>query len=317
MIKAFREALRNDPVLKRIFWGGFLVQIIFSITSVGYHFPDQHFQIIEFSSAQSGEPSGAPFVWEWENHVRPTIQIYLFTAFHKVLTLFGIHSPFTETLILRIIVGISMFLLFNLFTFVFLKDENKKIINIALIILNFSWFLPYLRTQYSAEMVSSFLFFGTVMWYYWKKDAKPGIGFLILIGILFGFTFYVRMQTLVLLAGFAIWLIWVQKAKKHILPILLGFTIGCAANLLLDVLFYNEFVFTPYKYFYTNIIEEGSQYGNTRVLVFYRHPGSTYCSSFSQSYFIVLCYQSIQEKLFSPYISQCRTFFYCSLFCRT
>jgi phosphatidylinositol glycan class B len=268
MIAAFREALAKDTRLKLIFYGGLLVQLVFAVTSAGFHHPDQHFQLIELSSAQSGEPNGAYHIWEWTHFVRPTVQVYLFTGFHQSLKFIGISDPYTEMMILRIVMGISMFLVFNLLVFAYLKSERKTVLYVSLIILNFSWFLPYVRTLYSAEILASLFFFGTVLLYLRKKE-DPTLGFLLLVGILLGFTFYIRFQASLFIAGFGVWLIWVQKKGKRLYPIIAGFLASCLFNILLDYFYYKELVITPYTYFYTNIIEgRASSFGKESVFFY-------------------------------------------------
>lgn len=120
--------------------------------------------------------------------MRPTIQVYLFTAFHQSLKFIGISDPYTEMMILRIIMGVLMFLVFNLMVFTYLKSERKIVLNISLIILNFSWFLPYVRTLYSSEILASLFFFGTVLLYLRKKE-NPAMSFLSWSGSCLGLLF--------------------------------------------------------------------------------------------------------------------------------
>jgi len=58
------------------------------------------------------------------------------------------------------------------------------------------------------------------------------------------------------LLGLAIWFILKPGNNwSKAVPVLAGFLIGMALNIYLDKVFYNEWVFTPYRYFYANIIE--------------------------------------------------------------
>jgi phosphatidylinositol glycan class B len=121
--------------------------------------------------------------------------------------------------------------------------------------MNFSWMLPYTRTLFNSEIVSSLFLFGTFFLYEIKKDKSPGWLFLLLIGFLFGLSFYFRFQMGFAIAGFGLWMLFVEKKYSRILPIAAGFTIAVLINTYLDYRLYGEWSFIPYEYFYTNINE--------------------------------------------------------------
>lgn len=228
--------------------------MITSITAIGTSSADQHFQIIEFSLNQLGQPSGAPYVWEYENFVRGTIQVYLFSGFHLTLNAIGITDPYTQLTVLRILLGIAMFIVFNLLAIHYFKNASQKIFLVVLLLMNFSWSLPYTRTLFCGEMMSSLFFFGTLLLYE-KTKNKRGIWYPVLTGFLFSLAFYFRFQTAFFLLGIGIWLLFFEKRYRHILPIAVGFIIGIALNVVLDHRYYNEWVFTPYEYYTANITD--------------------------------------------------------------
>ncbi|MBO9571989.1 MAG: hypothetical protein J7497_07240 [Chitinophagaceae bacterium] len=252
MPSAILNLIRSDKRIQWLLFGGFFIQLITAITAIGTSSADQHFQIIEFSLHQLGEPSGASYVWEISNFVRPTLQVYLFSGFHLALNSIGVTDPYTQLTILRILLGIMMFGVFNLLAFHYFKYEPKRILIYVLLLLNFSWVLPYTRTLYCSEMVSSLFFFGTLLLYDIRKDRAPSFLFLLLIGFLLSLAFYFRFQIGFAMAGFGIWVL-MEKKYLHLIPIAIGFAAGIAINVYLDYGFYKEFVFTPYTYFYANI----------------------------------------------------------------
>ncbi|HLG39422.1 MAG TPA: hypothetical protein VI461_07125, partial [Chitinophagaceae bacterium] len=198
---------------------------------------------------------------------RPTIQIYLFTAWHSVMQFLNITNPYTELTILRIILGLLMYITFNAIAIYYFKNGTRKILYGVLLILNFSWFLPYAKVQFSSEIVSALFFFGTALLYDVKKDKHPNFAFLVLIGFLFSLAFYFRFQAGFFLAGFGIWLIWVQKKIKHLFPLAAGFIIGALINTWLDYEFYHRMVITPYEYYYTNIVDKrAASFGTSSFL---------------------------------------------------
>jgi phosphatidylinositol glycan class B len=227
---------------------------------------DQHFQIVEFSLFQLGKPNGAVTVWEIEHFVRPTLQVYLFSGFYLVCNVLSITDPYVQLTILRVILGVSMFAVFNLIALYYFRND-RKILFYVLLLLNFSWVLPYTRTLYCSEIVSSMFFFGTLLLYERYKDRSPGLLTLLATGLLFSLAFYFRFQIAFALMGFGIWLIFFQKKFRHIIPIAAGFIAGVFVNGLLDYKFYHEWVFTPYEYFAANIFEgRASSFGTSSFL---------------------------------------------------
>src|SRR5579859_377175 len=159
-----KDIVRNDSRLRLLLLASLLVQVGICLTAVGIYHPDQYFQIIEFSSYQLHRPSAAGHVWEFAAHLRPTIQVYLFSAYYSVCTLLGIHDPYGQLTLLRLLFGLALFVLFNVICLYYFRDD-RRVLFLVLLILNFSWILPYTRTLYSSEMLSSFLFFGALFLY--------------------------------------------------------------------------------------------------------------------------------------------------------
>lgn len=241
----------NDSRLQWLLLFSLLLQIIFCITQVGFLHPDQHFQLIEFSSWQLGEPSGATSVWELKSHIRPTLQVYLFSGFIKVCRLFSIYDAFTQLAILRVIFGIIGFFVFNTIGIYYFKFD-RKLLFWVLLLLNLSWPIPYIRTLFSSELASSITFFGAVLLYELRKE---NFLYVLVTGFLFSLAFYFRFQIAFGIVGFGLWLLIIERSYSRLLPMLVGFLIGIGLNLFLDYQFYHQFVFTPYDYFRVNITE--------------------------------------------------------------
>src|ERR1700680_2905339 len=101
-----KKIIQEDPKLQLLLLGAIIVQILTCITAIGFYHPDQHFQIIEYSSLQLKNQSAATQVWELGAHIRPTLQVYLFSAYYLVCKTFGIADPYTQLTILRIFLGL-------------------------------------------------------------------------------------------------------------------------------------------------------------------------------------------------------------------
>jgi len=242
-----------------------LVQFVTCLTQIGYLHPDQHFQLIEFSSRQLGEPSGATRVWELTSHIRPTVQVYLFSGFVEMCRFGGIADPYIQLTILRVLMGLAGFALFNAIA-MYSFQADRRVLYLVLLLLNFSWLLPYTRAMFSSEMASSLAFFGAVLLYERRGNS---FFYVLLTGLLFSLSFYFRFQMAFGLVGFGLWLLIVEKKYRNLVPLLIGFSIGLAVNILLDYQFYHELVFTPYNYFRVNITEgKAAEFGTSGPLYY-------------------------------------------------
>lgn len=242
-----------------------LIQLVFCITQVGYFHPDQHFQLVEFSSWQLGEASGATSVWELTSHIRPTLQVYLFSGFIKLCHLCAVHDSYTQLTILRVIFGLTGFILFNAIGIYYFKD-NPKLLYLVLLLINVSWATPYIRTLFSSELASSIVFFGALLLYEQKKEKFL---YVLLTGSLFSLTFYLRFQIAFALLGFGFWMLVIERNYARLLPMAIGFGIGIGINVGLDYLFYDQLVFTPYEYYRVNIVEGKAAEFGTPSFVWY------------------------------------------------
>ena len=255
-MKTYIDLIKSSQKIQWVLLLGLLVQIIFCITSVGYFHPDQHFQIIEFSSYQLNKPNAATAVWEFSSNIRPTIQVYIFSVFRLCCDFLKINNAFHQLTILRLLQGLLFWVVFNLLAIYYCNKNNKQSLFIVLFIINFSWFLPYSRTIFSSEMVSALIFFPAITFLY-RQYINNKLHFLtsIYIGFLLALSFYLRFQIAFAIIGFGIWIILIERQFKISLYLFLGFVIGILLNVFLDNHFYNKLVFTPYLYYKVNILQ--------------------------------------------------------------
>jgi len=260
------ELIRNDAGIQRLLLGAVFIQIIICITATGIYHPDQHFQLIEFSMHQLHQPSAAPVVWEYSAHIRSTLQVYLFSGYYEVCTWMGIHDPYVQLEILRIVFGLGLFVFFNAITLYYVRDEARKYILLTLVLLDLSWILPYTRTLFSSEMLSAVLFFGAMFLY---ETSRRSWWMALLTGFLFSLAFYARFQTAFALVGFFIWLVGPARQARQVWLLAVGFLAGVGLNTELDHWFYHQWVFTPYAYYVVNIVQgKAASMGTSSFLVY-------------------------------------------------
>ncbi|GGA81404.1 hypothetical protein [Puia dinghuensis] len=264
-----KAIIRDDRRLRLLLLASLLVQVIVCLTAVGIYHPDQYFQIIEFSTYQLHQPSAAGRVWEFAAHLRPTMQVYLFSGYYCLCTAVGIHDPYLQLTLLRLIFGLALFVLFNGICLYYFRHD-RRVLFYVLLILNFSWIMAYTRTLFSSEMLSSFLFFGALFWYA-VTDRRDSRGWWVALvtGFVFSFAFYARFQTAFAMVGVFVWMLLVPAERRLIVPLAVGFVAGVGLNTALDAAFYHQLVFTPYNYYKENIIEgKAAAMGTASFLVY-------------------------------------------------
>ncbi|HEY6900761.1 MAG TPA: hypothetical protein VI233_08970, partial [Puia sp.] len=183
---------------------------------------------------------------------------------------------------------------FNLLAFYYLRQENRKILYWVIFILNFSWWIPYTRTLFSSEMLSSLLFFGALLYYVLRKDSRWVVP--LVTGFLLGLAFYARFQTAFAILGFGAWMLLFEKKYLKLLPLALGFGVGLALNLKLDHDFYHQWVVTPYNYYKVNILEgKAAGFGTSPFVVYI---GELIGITFAPPISILLLYFGFKAAIF-------------------
>ncbi len=247
-------------VLKNIKWLlllTFILHLITSIYSVGFHHLDEHYQILEFANYKlaNNRPSDLP--WEFQAKLRPAIQPAIAFLIIKASQTTSITNPFTQTIILRILSSIlaliSVVMLINVF-----KDEVKseKLLKWFLYLSFFLWFAVYAQVRFSSEGWSGSLFFIGFALLYYLKEKKLSDFNLIGLGIIFGFAFIFRYQVGLMIFGLILWLLFIDKMKiKNLILLAVGILTAILIGVLIDKWLYGSWTFTAWNYFQFNIIK--------------------------------------------------------------
>src|SRR5258708_27179272 len=150
--------IRDDRRLRYLLLASLLVQVVVCLTAVGIYHPDQYFQIIEFSSWQLHRPSAAGNVWEFGAHLRPTLQVYLFSAYYSICTTLGIHDPYWQPGLLRLLFGLALFVLFNSICLYYFQRDRRGFF-FFFFVLYFFFVPPYSRGLFTTRVSFFFPFF--------------------------------------------------------------------------------------------------------------------------------------------------------------
>ena len=136
------------------------------------------------------------------------------------------------------------------------KFNSKSVQNGYYVLSYFLWFIPYLSVRFSSETWSGLVLLLSLALIL-KNPVKKSTFFTI--GILLGIGFLLRFQIAFAIVGLFLWLLFINKTKIYSLIIVsIGFLLMVVFGTGIDSWFYGEFVFTPWNYFHTTIINNNS-----------------------------------------------------------
>ncbi len=244
----------NKNILKIIVMLAAVVYIITAFNSHGFYHADEHYQIIEFAGFKLGTHAPDELAWEFNAQIRPTIQPVICFVLLKAFKILNISNPYNQAFLLRLLSALLAIIVISFFvqnTKGFIKNESVKI---AYYLLSFFlWFIPVISVRFSSETWSGLFFLLSLALFFNDSNnkIKP-----FKVGLTLGISFLFRFQIAFAILGFVLWLIFINHSKlKYLLKIFTSICVVLFFGMLLDSWFYGEFVFTPWNYFYKNIIE--------------------------------------------------------------
>jgi phosphatidylinositol glycan class B len=238
----------------KLYLFSYLFLILSSIFSVGFYHPDEHYQILEFANYKLGNINSSQLPWEFHEKIRPTLQPLLALITIKILNCISIDSPFTISLILRLFSStLSLYTLNKLFYFFVKEFESEHLQKWFKLFSFFCWFLLFLGVRFSSENWSTCIFIiGLLLFFSSEKKLKKDY---FILGLFFGFSFIIRFQSAFLIMGFVLWMVFINKTRiLTLIYLIISIFLIIIMGVLIDTWFYQSFTFTPYNYFYQNII---------------------------------------------------------------
>jgi hypothetical protein len=239
------------------------------IHSTDYYMPDEYYQIVEFAGYKLGEIPKENLAWEFQEQSRQTIQPFLFYLMAKALNIIGISAHSSHILFSKLIV--ALFLLIGLSRYIhktsLLLDKSNQF---KYSIFGFLfWVIPCYYFRFSQEILAQICYLFIVE----DLISNPKINFRKL-GILTGFAFIIRFQSILSLFGVFFWLalnyIQIQNnIWKSIAQFAIGFLAMVSLGILVDCWFYDSFVLSFYNYFYIQIVEKIASGFGTQPVYFY------------------------------------------------
>ena len=244
--------IRDEPMTntRAAVWLFALLQVPAAFLSLGHHFPDEHFQVLELLNYKLGLTPTSALPWEFHEAIRPFTQIAVYYPIVSVERALGVVSPFVYEITLRLLsvsLGIAAFAmglgyLSRIYTF----DRR------ALLAMSSFAALPYLNARLSFETVGASIFFlglfATLRGIENQKHAWVFAG-----GLLLALAFHVRVQLAFMLMGLALWFVvekrvFANRALRDTLPLVAGMVLGVLLAVLADHWGYGRWTFTPWSY---------------------------------------------------------------------
>lgn len=225
--------------------------------SEGYHRPDEHLGIIRVMAFKLGKIPESLLSWEWPTQIRPHFQSWIYYIIAKCFNYLGSENPFHLSFLLRLFssaLGMYSLVLFTTTYSSFLKKERW--FNLAYPITFCFWFFPFFHARTSAENLGGSLFL-IGLYYFIKNDFGKSLNIktTLLISALFSISFTTRFHMAFMIGPIILWgLLFKRLNFKNVSTFTLGFLVTFAVTSLADYWAYGNFTFTPYNYFYQNII---------------------------------------------------------------
>jgi len=186
--------------------------------------------------------------------MRPSFQPLLPVGVYRFFELLGMRNPFWTATFLRLL---SAFLSFGAVTLMlnsFKKDFCAKTLETCVIPLSFFfWFQVYFGARFSSENWGGALFaigLGTAL-----TSSAPSFRRFVLTGFLFGLSFLCRFQMALMCGGCFLWFLLIKRTPLRALTgLFLGLGVAVVFGILMDLIFYGEWILTPWNYLYHNIV---------------------------------------------------------------
>lgn len=211
----------NHRPLLLILWIALVLRLIAVVFSKGYGMHDDHFLVIE--TAQSWLDGAVYNNWFLEKSFTdtPTILNFFYAGFHYILFALmektGITDPQVKMYVVRLLHALWSLLIVYYGFKITEKLSNQKIARWAGLLLASLWLMPFFSVRNLVEMVCiPFLMGG-----YWllinTHSKKHPLFQVFLAALMFGLSFTLRFQTLIIPAGIGLVLVFQKKIKDCIM----------------------------------------------------------------------------------------------------
>ena len=230
-----------------------MVHIIAAIYSEGFHHPDEHFQILEFSNYKLGNSAAEDLPWEFAARERSALQPVLGMLMIKMASLIGIENPFHQAFLIRLISGLlGWYIMAKLSLLLMGEFSTPKGQKMFIIMTQTLWFIPYVNVRFSSEVWAAMaLLAGLYLILLGRKKAAEGSQpYFAGAGFLLGLSFFFRFQMGLALLGLGLWLIFSFRASwPQIGALVISGLVAISLCILIDSWVYGVPALTPWTYY--------------------------------------------------------------------
>lgn len=236
----------------------FLLFMVTAFFSVGFHHPDELYQVMEYMKVYSGksDPSILSQL-EWKHQMRPWFQPIFFHWLTTPLEWIGITSPFAKSTFLRMLSGYTGFLSFSLWGICLFSNKSEVKDRDFSFQTTLWWFIPYFAVRTSSDTWGAHLLLAGLAFLFLGYKNQKTIGWfeVISFSILAGLAFLFRYQTLIVTAPAMLWMLFQANIglKKFFGSVIMVAFIG-SFELFFNYLGYGEPVCTTWNHAYTNVV---------------------------------------------------------------
>ncbi|GAA4457276.1 hypothetical protein [Rurimicrobium arvi] len=245
---------------KKILLLGLIAHIIAAWFSIGFHHPDEHYQIVEFANYKLGSPLTplSKLAWEYPAQIRPGLQPYMAYIALKAYYAAGFSDPYNFAFLLRLISGLAGFLTAFAFHKAMapqLKSDLMRRVHLVLSVLG--WGLVYIHVRFSSENWAAMAFAWALIFLWDEKNRNRYL----LFGFMGGLSMVFRFQAIFMLGGAGLWMLFSDRTKfRNIANVFAGFLVAFAIGLCFERWLYGTWTVSGWSYVEQNIFHNKAAY---------------------------------------------------------
>lgn len=233
-----------------------LLLILFAVNAcqsiIGYS-ADQYFQIVAFAQFKKGAIPASDLAWEYHYQERQAIQPWLVYHFLTCMEWLRVEDPLNQTRMLRMLTALFTIVCIHRFvaaTRHYFRPPFRTIYEVSSYLF---WVIPCYYVHFASETFSqALMLLGAARLI---RSPKNAVGHLFT-GFLFGLAFFVRFQCAITISVLGLlYLLFEKPVKGTFITLLGGGMVAVAIGVGIDYWFYEEFVFTPYRYFEFQLVK--------------------------------------------------------------
>ena len=288
-----------------------VLYMIAAYCSMGQNSPDEYYQILQFAAYKLGKAPSSSLSWEFTQHARPALQVWLAVMVYNFCAMLASANPFVVAMILRLFSAIISLLSALLFIHAFLPSIKHSRARHWFILLSlFSWLILYNSVRFSAENLSAkFFLLAFAMLFLPKLNRR--IIFQLLIGFSFGLAVVLRLQMILAVGAILLWLtivnnfIHVDNTNARVVTwriypyLIFAFIAANLVGVVIDHWFYGQWVWSNFQYLYANLVQGKAASFGSEPWYFYAA-----IAAFVPYGLIYLCatFVAIRYKIYNPVV---------------